>query len=395
MPTYARLPVRFTRGEGAWLWDTDGKKYLDGISGIGVCSLGHAHPTIAKVIREQSGHLLHTSNLYEIPYQSQLADALTRLLMSQSDPDPIPPRVFFCNSGTEANEAAIKIARMYAHHKGIGSPKIVVTEGAFHGRTLGALSATGNPNLQIGFEPLLPGFLRVPFNDSAAITAIADNPDIVAVLVEPIQGEGGVIIPDDQYLQAIRDICDRHDWLMILDEVQTGMGRTGRWFAWQHSSGAVPDVMMLAKALGNGIPIGACLARGRAVDVLTPGTHGSTFGGNPLACRVALTVVDIMEKEGIVEHAERMGHELHSALASALLSKSVISEVRGSGLMIGIKFNRSCGELVKRALERGLLINVTVDDVLRLLPPLIIEEREARRIVQTIAELVDEFFTER
>nr|VFK58053.1 MAG: acetylornithine aminotransferase apoenzyme [Candidatus Kentron sp. TUN]VFK67082.1 MAG: acetylornithine aminotransferase apoenzyme [Candidatus Kentron sp. TUN] len=400
MPTYARLPVRFARGEGIWLWDTDGKKYLDAFSGIGVCSLGYAHPVITKAICEQAEHLLHTSNLYEIPYQIQLADTLIRLF-NRSDPNSsstehisshtYPCNSFFCNSGAEANEAAIKIARMHAHHKGITSPEIIVAKGSFHGRTLATLSATGNPKVQAGFEPLVQGFLRVPFNDTAAIMNIADNnPNVVAVLLEPIQGEGGVVVPDDDYLQMVRDICDKYQWLMMLDEVQTGMGRTGQWFAWQHSK-TMPDVMMLAKALGNGIPIGACLARGQATELLTPGSHGSTFGGNPLACRAALAVLDVMEREALPEHANRIGNELRLALIDALRGIEIVSQIRGKGLMIGVEFNQPCGDLVGKALARGLLINVTANNVLRLLPPLIIREPEIEQIVQTISELIHEF----
>nr|VFK51054.1 MAG: acetylornithine aminotransferase [Candidatus Kentron sp. TC] len=397
MPTYARLPVRFVRGEGVWLWDIEGKKYLDAFSGIGVCNLGHAHPVVTEAIRNQAAQLLHTSNLYEIPHQIRLADTLTRLL-NLSDPNALgaertfsSSNWFFCNSGAEANEAGMKIARMYGHHKNIASPEIIVAEGSFHGRTLATLTATGNPKVRIGFEPLVPGFLRIPFDDPVAIAAIADdNPNVVAILLEPIQGEGGVIVPNDDYLRAVRDICDEHDWLMMLDEVQTGMGRTGRWFAWQHS-GIEPDVMMLAKALGNGVPIGACMARGRVAEILGPGSHGSTFGGNPLACRAALAVLDVMEKEALPERADLMGNSLRSALADALHRIKIISQVRSKGLMIGVEFNRPCGDLVGKALTRGLLVNVTAERVLRLLPPLIIQEREIEQIVRVISELVHEF----
>nr|VFJ57249.1 MAG: acetylornithine aminotransferase [Candidatus Kentron sp. FM]VFJ60549.1 MAG: acetylornithine aminotransferase [Candidatus Kentron sp. FM]VFK12768.1 MAG: acetylornithine aminotransferase [Candidatus Kentron sp. FM] len=387
MQTYARLPVGFTHGEGPWLWGTDGRKYLDLLSGLGVCGLGHAHPVVTRALSEQAGRLLHTSNLYGIPHQSGLADKLARLF-DPSDPSSI--KAFFCNSGTEANEAAIKIARRHGHNRGIESPGIIVAEGSFHGRTLAALSATGNEKIQAGFEPLVSGFLRVPFNDAAAIAALAGNPDVVAVLVEPIQGEGGVVVPDDDYLEAVRRICDEHGWLMMLDEVQTGMGRTGRWFAWQHAGtmeSAMPDVMLLAKALGNGVPIGVCLARGPAGEVLTPGSHGSTFGGNPLACRTALAVIEVMEREGLVERAGHVGNALRSALTDALGGRGTVSEIRGKGLMIGVQFHRPCTELVGRALERGLLINVTAGNVLRLLPPLILGEQELARIVETIAEL--------
>nr|VFJ93185.1 MAG: acetylornithine aminotransferase apoenzyme [Candidatus Kentron sp. H]VFJ94063.1 MAG: acetylornithine aminotransferase apoenzyme [Candidatus Kentron sp. H]VFK00726.1 MAG: acetylornithine aminotransferase apoenzyme [Candidatus Kentron sp. H] len=382
--TYNRLPVRFTHGEGPWLWDTNGKRYLDALSGLGVCGLGHAHPAIANALSEQARQLLHTSNLYGIPYQEKLAETLARLF---SPLDPASVKAFFCNSGAEANEAAIKIARRHAHDKGIETPEIIVAEGGFHGRTLATLSATGNHKIQIGFEPLVSGFLRVPFNNPVAIAALSRNPNVVAVLIEPIQGEGGVVVPDDDYLAAVRRICDEQGWLMILDEVQTGMGRTGQWFAWQHS-GAMPDVMLLAKALGNGVPIGACLARGEAGEVLAPGSHGSTFGGNPLACRAALAVIEVMEREGLVERAERMGEMLRLALAEALHGRAAISRIRGKGLMVGVQFNLPRGDLVGRALARGLLVNVAAGNVLRLLPPLIIGEQEVQRIVKTIAELV-------
>ncbi|MBT8420903.1 MAG: acetylornithine transaminase [Gammaproteobacteria bacterium] len=388
MQTYARAPVDFTHGQGPWLWDTDGKKYLDALSGVGVCCLGHAHPAVAKAISEQAGRLLHTSNLYGIPHQSELGRRLAGLF---NPSDPASVKAFFCNSGAEANEAAIKLARKHAHNKGIASPEIIVARGGFHGRTLATLSATGNQKIQIGFEPLVPGFTRVPFDDPAAIEALANNPNVVAVLLEPIQGEGGVVIPSDDYLRAVRRLCDENDWLMMLDEVQTGMGRTGQWFAWQHS-GAMPDVMLLAKGLGNGVPIGACLARGWAAELFTPGSHGSTFGGNPLVCRAALAVMDVIEKEGLVEHAARMGHALRAALTEALTEAlsagHIVSEVRGQGLMIGVVFERPCTELVGRALARGLLVNVTASNVLRLLPPLIIGEQEIRQIVETIVELI-------
>nr|VFK80160.1 MAG: acetylornithine aminotransferase [Candidatus Kentron sp. SD] len=392
MPTYARLPVRFARGEGAWLWDTEGKKYLDALSGIGVCGLGHAHPAVTKAIREQAECLLHTSNLYEIPLQTRLADTLTRLFQpSASSNAERPCNSFFCNSGAEANEAAIKIARMHGHRRGIASPEIIVAKNSFHGRTLATLTATGNSRIQAGFEPLVPGFPRAPFDDPAVIAAIAaKGPNVVAVLLEPIQGEGGVLVPDEEYLQAVRNICDEYDCLMILDEVQTGMGRTGRWFAWQHA-GAAPDVMTLAKALGNGVPIGACLARGRAAELLAPGSHGSTFGGNPLACRAALAVVEVMEREAILERAGQLGNELRSALTDALRAMKVVSEIRGKGLMIGVEFDRPCGDLARKALTRGLLVNVTAGNVLRLLPPLIIREQEIEQIVRTVSELVHEF----
>jgi len=380
MSTYNRLPVQFERGEGIWLWDNEHKQYLDALSGISVCGLGHAHPVVTQAIADQAGILVHTSN---IALQAQLADRLCEL--SGMD------RVFFSNSGAEANEAAIKIARLYGHGRGIDNPDIIVMDDSFHGRTLATLTATGNRKVQAGFEPLVQGFIRVPYNDLDAIRAVAENSsDVVAVLVEPVQGEGGINIPDADYLEGIRSLCDDNHWLMMLDEIQTGMGRTGKWFAWQHSN-AIPDVATLAKALGNGVPIGACLARGKAAEVMQPGTHGSTFGGNPLACRAAIAVLEVVEKEQLVPHAATLGKQLLAGFTTALSGLEGVTEIRGLGLMIGIELDRPCAELVSKAIEQGLLINVTAERVVRLLPPLITTEKQADMIIEQVSELIREF----
>ncbi|MBN2701677.1 MAG: aspartate aminotransferase family protein [Methylothermaceae bacterium] len=379
MPTYARLPVTFSRGEGAWLWDTQGKRYLDAISGIAVCNLGHAHPTLARALCEQSQRLWHTSNLFRIEPQEALAETLTCL--SGMD------NAFFCNSGAEANEAALKIARAYGHLQGIDTPQVVVAEQSFHGRTLATLSATGNSRVQQGFEPLLPGFLRVPFGDSNAVAVLEDRSDVVAVLVEPIQGEGGVRMPPSGYLAELRRLCDRNGWLLMLDEVQTGIGRTGRWFACQHEA-ITPDVMTLAKSLGNGFPIGACLAKGKAAEVLTAGRHGSTFGGNFLGCRVASEVLRIIEQEGLIDRSARLGDQFKEALAHRLGRHPQVKNIRGRGLILAIELDHPCAHLVPAALERGLLINVTATNVLRLLPPLILENSQAEQLVDTLVDLI-------
>jgi acetylornithine aminotransferase len=381
MPTYARQPVTFTHGEGAWLFDTEGKPYLDAVSGVAVCSLGHAHPAIAKAVCDQAGRLVHSSNLYRIGLQEELAGRLCRL--SGMD------NAFFCNSGAEANEAAIKIARRYGHHRGIDDPKIIVMEGSFHGRTLATLSATGNPKVQEGFAPLVGGFVRLPYGDAEAVAAV-DAPDVVAILVEPVQGEGGVRIPPPGYLERLKSLCERRGWLLLLDEVQTGMGRTGRMFAHQHA-GIVPDVMALAKALGNGVPIGACLARGIAAEMLTPGRHGSTFGGNPLACAAALAVVDTLEQQALTERAEKLGQRLVNGFLFRLGGRPGIAEIRGLGLMVGIEFERPCAELVGIALEQGLLINVTAERTLRLLPPLILTDAQADDLVERLSSIVEAY----
>jgi len=383
MNTYGRLPVAFARGEGVWVWDTEGRKYLDALSGIAVTGLGHAHPRVVSAITEQAGRMIHASNLYRIPEQERLADKLAGI--SGMD------RVFLCNSGCEANEAAIKLARLHGHHKGIEQPVIVVMEKAFHGRTMATLSATGSRKVQAGFEPLLTGFARVPFSDREAIDHVAaNNRNVVGILVEPIQGEGGVNVPDEAYLAFLREACDRHGWLLMLDEVQTGMGRTGKWFAFQHT-GVIPDVVTLAKGLGNGVPIGACIARGAAADVFTPGKHGSTFGGNPLASVAALATLEAIEAEGLLENAARIGALISAELAQRLGEEAGVVQVRGKGLMIGIELDRPCGDLVKRGLETGLLINVTADNVVRLLPPLIMRSAEAALLVERLSDLIRNF----
>jgi acetylornithine aminotransferase len=386
MATYNRLPVTFERGQGVWLWDTEHRQYLDALSGIAVCGLGHAHPAVTAAVCDQAGKLVHTSNLYGIGLQQQLAGRLCEV--SGMD------RVFFANSGAESNEAAIKIARLYGHSKGVSAPAVIVMEKSFHGRTLATLTATGNRRIQAGFEPLVSGFLRVPYNDVDAIRAIGQGrTDAVAVLVEPVQGEGGINIPDSGYLPAVRALCDEFGWLMMLDEIQTGMGRTGEWFAWQHS-GARPDVFTLAKSLGNGVPIGACLARGKAGELMQPGSHGTTFGGNPLACRAALSVIDTIEKERLVAQAATLGRHMLEQFRQQLDAVAGVSDVRGHGLMLGIELDRPCAALVGRALQQGLLINVTADRVIRLLPPLIINTREAGIIVEQVSTLVREFLSE-
>jgi acetylornithine aminotransferase len=385
MPTYGRQPVTFSHGEGAWLWDASGKRYLDALCGIAVTGLGHAHPRIAAALSEQAGRLIHSSNLYRIEAQEQLAEHLCTLAAMDN--------VFFCNSGAEANEAAIKIARLYGHRNGVSKPSIVVMEQSFHGRTMATLSATGSRKVQAGFEPLLAGFARVPYNDIGAVElAAANNPDIVAILVEPVQGEGGINIPEDGYLAALRNICDRNNWLLMLDEVQTGTGRTGAWFAHQ-LCGVAPDVMTLAKGLGNGFPIGACLARGAAANVLQPGSHGSTFGGNPLASVAALTTLSIIEEENLLPRAAALGDEIARALGTRLCDVPGIQQLRHKGLMIAIELEQACGELVARGLEAGLLINVTADRVVRLLPPLIMTDEQAQILVDGVAGLITTFST--
>ena len=384
MPTYGRLDVAFTKGEGVWLTDTDGKQYLDALSGIAVCNLGHAHPAIAKVIADQASTLIHTSNIYQIPLQIELAEKLASL--SGMD------QVFFCNSGAEANETAIKIARKYGHSKGIDKPVIIVMDGSFHGRTMATLTATGNPKVHAGFEPLVPGFVRVPYNDLDALKmAVGHWPEAVAVMVEPVQGEGGVKVPDADYLAGVRELCTQRQLLMMLDEVQTGVGRTGTWFAFQQASGVTPDVMMLAKGLGNGMPIGACLASGLATDVLQPGNHGSTFGGNPLACRVGLAVLDTIESENVLDNVMSLSTHIVDGFKHALAEQEGVKTTRSSGFMFGIELTIPCTELVQQALEKGILINVTADKVIRLLPPLVINIDEANKMVSLVSDLIIEF----
>lgn len=388
MNTYSRQPVTFVKGGGVWLWDDQGRKYLDALAGVAVNGLGHAHPGLVKAISEQAARLIHVSNIYNIAEQEQLADRLCAIANMD--------RVFLCNSGCEANEAAIKLARLYGHGKGVENPAIIVMDKSFHGRTMATLSATGSRKVQAGFEPLVPGFVRVPFDDLDAVRHVAEHtPNVVAVLVEPVQGEGGINIPKDGavYLQGLREICDKHGWLLMLDEVQTGMARTGTWFAFQHTS-IKPDVMTLAKGLGSGVPIGACVARGKAAEVFTPGKHGSTFGGNPLACSAALATLDAIESEGLLAHAEQLGNWIRQALLDRFKGVVGVVTVRNAGLMIGIELDRPCGELVGQALAAGLLINVTADNVVRLLPPLVMKQEEAQQLVDILAPLIKNFLSQ-
>ncbi|NQY02493.1 MAG: aspartate aminotransferase family protein [Halieaceae bacterium] len=384
MPTYARLPVTFTRGEGAVLYDTEGRAYLDGLSGIAVTNLGHAHPAITEAIQQQASQLMHTSNLYRIQPQEDLADALTSITGME--------RVFFGNSGAEANEAAIKLARMYGHQRGVERPSIVVLESAFHGRTMATLSATGNRKIQAGFEPLVGGFVRAARGDSAAIAAIADNnPDVVAVMVEPIQGEGGVMPLGDEYLRKLRTLCDANEWLLIYDEVQSGNGRTGHHFYYLGTD-VVPDIVTTAKGLGNGMPIGACMARGKAADVFGPGHHGSTYGGGHLACAAALAVTNTLSGGDLTNRALSLGETVRSAVVAEVADNSVITDLRGQGLMIGIELTRDCTELVGQALGAGLLINVTAGNTIRLLPPLVMSKEQAGELGAGVAALINAFY---
>lgn len=386
MSTYARLPVTFEKGEGVWLWDTQGKRYLDAVGGIAVCGLGHAHPAVTEAVCEQAGRLVHTSNLYGVENQERLGEKLTALTGMD--------RAFFCNSGAEANEAAIKLARLYGHRRGVDAPVIIVAENSFHGRTMATLTATGNRKVQAGFEPLVAGFVRVPFGDVDAIRTVAKNTgSIVAVLVEPVQGEGGVNVPHDGYLRALRELCDEHEWLLMLDEIQTGVGRTGRFLACEHEQ-VQPDVVTLAKALGNGVPIGACLARGVAAELYQPGNHGTTFGGNPLACRAALAVLDTLDNEGLIDRAAELGRRILNSFTDSLDGVEAVRDIRGKGMMIGIELDHPCGALVGRALERGLLINVTAESVIRLLPPLTLSDEQADELVSEVADLIRSFIAE-
>ncbi len=382
MRSYARFAVEFSRGDGAWLWDTGGKRYLDALSGLAVCGLGHAHPAVARAISEQAARLVHTSNLYDIGAQDTLADKLAEI--GGLD------RVFFCNSGTEANEAAIKLARLWAHRRGNTAPVIVTMEGAFHGRTLGSLAAT-DAQAGAAFGPLPAGFMQTPFNDVAAVAhALTEHPRICAVMVEPIQGEGGVRTADDGYLAALRELCDRHRALLILDEIQTGVGRTGAWYC-RHHENVRPDVLTTAKALGNGVPIGACLADAHVAECLEPGMHGSTFGGNPLACAAALAVLETMQAENLCARAAATGEYLSAQLRASLDGVAGVAAIRGKGLMLGIELDRPCKPLAQQALARGLLINVAAERVVRLLPPLILEREQADMIVATLADLIPAF----
>mgnify|MGYP001560198267 FL=1 len=383
MNTYARLPVAFTHGQGVWLWDAQGKRYLDALGGIAVNTLGHAHPKLVATLAAQAGRLIHTSNIYQITEQENLAAKLAAI--SGMD------KIFFCNSGCEANEAAIKIARLYAKGKGIDNPAIVVMESAFHGRTLATLSATGSRKVHAGFEPLVSGFVRVPYNDLEAVRQVAQhNRNVVAVLVEPIQGEGGINMAQLEYLRGLRHLCDQYQWLLMLDEIQCGLGRTGKWFFYQHA-GFHPDVATLAKGLAGGVPIGACLAKGAAAEVFKPGNHGSTFGGNPFACAAALTTLETIEQEKLLENAVEVGDFIRAGFSASLANAKGLVAVRGMGLMIGIELDRPCAELVQRALDAGLLINVTADKVVRLLPPLTISRDEAQQLVERLSALILDF----
>jgi acetylornithine/N-succinyldiaminopimelate aminotransferase len=385
MKTYNPQPVAFARGEGVWLWGTDGRKYLDALAGIAVNGLGHAHPVLVRAIAEQAARLIHVSNLFEVPEQEQLAARLCAL--SGMD------NAFFANSGAEANECAIKLARLHGHQRGVENAQIVVMEKAWHGRTLATLSATGSRKAQAGFEPLMGGFIRVPYNDFGAIERIADNPSIVAVLLEVLQGEGGIHVADFEYVRKLRAICDRREWLLMIDEVQSGMGRTGKWLAHQWT-GVVPDVITLAKGLASGVPVGACLARGVAANVFKPGNHGTTFGGGPLVSVAGLTTLEVIEKDALMDNAVRMGTVIKGGLAGELAGVPGVKDIRGEGLMIGIELDRPCNDVVRRALAVGLVVNVTADKVIRLLPPLVIREAEAKQVVALLAPVVKAFLAE-
>jgi acetylornithine aminotransferase len=381
MNTYARQPVAFVRGEGVWLWDEAGKQYLDALAGIAVNTLGYGHPRLKKALmaRVESG-VLHTSNLWRIPDQEKAADRVAEITGLDE--------VFFCNSGLEATEASIKVARKYGHDRGVAEPAIIVMEKAFHGRSLATLSATGSRKVQAGFEPLVQGFVRVPLNDLDAVRQVAEhNKNVVAVLVEPIQGEGGINVSRMEYLRGVKEICERKEWLFISDEVQCGLGRTGKWFVYQHA-GFQPDVVALAKGLASGVPVGACVVGGRAKGVFKPGNHGSTFGGNPLAMTAVITTIDTIKDEGLLANAARVGAVIQEKLKSEFGS---VAEVRGMGLMIGVELGQPCGELVRQGLEAGLVINVTADNVVRLLPPLVMSEAEGRMVVERLAPLIRAF----
>ena len=386
MNTYARLPVTFVKGEGVWLWDDQGQRYLDALSGVAVCGLGHCHPRLTKAICQQAQTLIHTSNLFRVGKQEQLATRLVEL--SGMD------NAFFCNSGAEANEAAIKLARLYGHNKGIALPTIIVMERSFHGRTMATLTASGNRKVQAGFEPLMTGFVRVPYNNLDAVAQVAaNNKEVVALLVEPFQGEGGVNIPEVHYLQGLREICKQKDWLLMLDEVQSGIGRSGKWFAFQHS-GIFPDVVTLAKGLGGGVPIGACLAKGVAAEVFKPGNHASTFGGNPIAAKVATAALEtlaVISDENLLDHVVELGDFIRNRLSTQLANQKGVVDIRGQGLITGIELSVPCVDLVKKALERKLLINVTSDKVIRLLPAFVMQQSEAEQVVDILCSLIKEF----
>ncbi len=383
MNTYGRLPVALSHGVGCRVWDVNGKEYLDGLGGIAVNTLGHAHPKLVAALQEQVGKMIHCSNYYHVPLQEQLAAKLVELSGLTN--------VFFCNSGLEANEAAIKLARKFGHDRGIEQAQIVVFENAFHGRSLATLSATGNPKIHAGFTPLVPGFIRVPRNDIAALRAATENnPNVVAVLLEPIQGEGGIHEMHRDFMQALRQLCDERNWLLMLDEIQCGIGRTGEWFAYQ-GLGIMPDVVSLAKGLGSGVPVGALMAGPRAANVLQPGNHGTTFGGNPLSMRAGVETLRIMQEEHLLDNAAQVGAYLKTQLQQAFANTAGVVEVRGHGLMLGIELDRPCGELLQRGLERGVLFSVTADRVVRLVPPLILSRQEADQLVALLVPMIQEF----
>ena len=385
MNTYASPAIEFSHGQGVWLYDTEDKRYLDALSGIAVCGLGHAHPAVTQAISEQASQLLHVSNLFATAPQQQLAATLCQRAAMDS--------VFFANSGAEANEAAIKMARLYGNQKGVKSPNIVVMEGAFHGRTMATLSASGSRKIQAGFEPLVAGFVRAPFGDSGALATIAqNNSQVVAVMLEPVQGESGIIVPPPGYLRAIRQLCDQHGWLMILDEIQTGNGRTGQYFYYQRED-IKPDIVTTAKGLGNGVPIGACLARGAAATLFQPGNHGSTFGGNPLACTAALAVLGEIEQRQLTARAKALGDRIEQRLRQHFAQSShggMVKELRSCGLMFGIELHGDCSQLVRRGLAHGVVLNVTAGNVIRLLPPLILSDAEADQLTDRVIQVIDE-----
>ena len=386
MSTYARQPVAFTRGQGVWLWDEAGKKYLDALAGIAVNTLGHNHPRLVRALSEQITRIIHSSNLFRVPVQEAAADRIAEITGLDE--------VFFCNSGLEANECALKVARKYGHDRGVAEPAIIVMENAFHGRSLATLSATGNRKVQAGFEPLVQGFVRVPLNDLEAVRQVAThNRNVVAVFIEPIQGEGGINVARLEYLRGLKEICDRHEWLFMSDEVQCGLGRTGKWFVYQHA-GFQPDVVPLAKGLGSGVPVGACVTGNRAKGVFKPGNHGSTFGGNPLAMTAVVTTIDTMREEGLLANAMKVGEAIRDGLTSALAGVPGVNEVRGRGLMLGVELNRPCGALVASALEAGLVINVTAENVIRMLPALVMSETEGREVVERLVPLVRAFLAQ-
>ena len=382
MNTYRRLPITLSHGEGVWVWDTEGSKYLDVLSGIAVTGLGHAHSAVTKTIQEQAARLLHTSNLYTIEQQSALADVLCRLTGLE--------QAFFCNSGAEAVEAALKLARLHGHQKGIEFPHVLVMQNAFHGRTFATISASGNAKIQAGFQPLMPGFVHIPFNDIAAAQAQAHHPDITAILVEPIQGEGGIVVPSEHYLKQLRALCNEHGWLLIIDEIQTGMGRTGTLFAYQ-AHDILPDIITVAKGLANGVPIGACLAKAQVGTLFNPGNHGSTFGGNPLACATALTTLAAIEQEQLWNNAKKQGAVLLNGLKEKLKNNPHVKDIRGKGLMIGIELDRPARDILFLGLKAGLLFNITNECVIRLLPPLIIDETHVSIILDKLPKIIDSF----